>query len=66
MLEQYGEDQAIQAWNMAVPRWWINLMSWTWEREYKNRVGTILKSADPSDPLFNEDTFRKEFDRERE
>jgi hypothetical protein len=28
MREQYGEDRAIEAWNMAVPRWWLNLMSW--------------------------------------
>jgi len=64
MLEQYGEGRAIEAWNMAVPRWWINLMSWAWEREYKNRVGSILKSVDPTDPLFSEDTFMAEYDGE--
>jgi hypothetical protein len=39
-------------------------MSWAWEREYENRVGSILKSVDPTGPLFSEDTFMAECDGE--
>lgn len=55
-LERY-QEQALVAWNMGVPRWWISMMSSSWEQEYRNRVGAILKSTDPRDPLFDLTSF---------
>lgn len=43
---------------LSLPRWWINMMSPRWQQEYKRRMGSILKSAVPTDPLFSVDELR--------
>lgn len=57
LVKDYGEDVAIQKWHEIFPRWWINRMAWKWEDKYKNRIGKILYSIDPTDPLFSKEKF---------
>ena len=56
------EDDAPFLWEKAVPRWWLNMMSKKWENEYRMRVGKIIFTLNPADPLFSMSEFQKRFE----
>lgn len=56
--EKYGDERASLYWNEAVPRWWIDIMSSKWKKEYVDRIGRYIKSADTTSLLFNKDKFK--------
>jgi len=57
-VQRFGEEIASQSWSQMLPRWWINRMSRKWEKRYVARIGRILYSLDPTDPLFSHEKFQ--------
>ena len=56
-VEKFGEEGALKHWDNAVPKWWLDLMSSKWRKNYKEIVGKHLKSTDVTNLLFDREKF---------